>query len=391
MNNNSVKKNKTAKSRRRPALALLLVLFIAAAFFLMSDIGFVKNARDSLMGRLGYVSEEETDRQAEIVEQAEKEGHEQGDNEPVAAPLEDSGKYSGNNQNDADGDIDVREMLKDADDIDALDPENLPEYAGKRYLTINGNVPDFPEDVYKKAGLVKSGDKLTTQGNLFGTVDSNKLKPYEFYNDLDKHGRTQTAYGCIGRDTMPADGEERGDISSIHPSGWAKAQNWERCHLIAWSLSAENANPGNLITGTHYLNYDSMRPLEEETSHYIWSTGNHVLYMSEPVYKGDELVARGVHMVARSVEDNGAGLSFNVYCFNVTPGAAIDYNTGIATTSEQAAQDARLYVINKRSKVFHYPSCDGAKEMSEHNREEVTATRKELTSQGYTPCGSCEP
>jgi DNA-entry nuclease len=96
-------------------------------------------------------------------------------------------------------------------------------------------------------------------------------------------------------------------------------------------------------------------------------------------------------MVARSVEDNGDGISFNVYCFNVTPGAEIDYNTGIVTTGEQAKQDARLYVINKRSKVFHYPSCDGAKEMSKYNREEVTATRSELTSQGYTPCGSCEP
>ena len=213
----------------------------------------------------------------------------------------------------------------------------------------------------------------------------------QFYNDLDKLGRTQVAFGCLGRETMPEENEDRGDISSIHPSGWAKAQSWERCHLIAWSLSAENANPGNLITGTHYLNYDSMRPLEEETMQYIYNTGNHVLYMSEPIYKGDELVARGVHMVARSVEDNGDGLSFNVYCFNVTPGAEIDYNTGIVTTGEQAKQDARLYVINKRSKVFHYPSCDGAKEMSKYNREEVTATRSELTSQGYTPCGSCEP
>ena len=96
-------------------------------------------------------------------------------------------------------------------------------------------------------------------------------------------------------------------------------------------------------------------------------------------------------MVARSVEDNGAGLSFNVYCFNVTPGAEIDYNTGIVTTAEQASQDPRLYVVNTRSGVFHYPSCDGAKEISGKNREEVTATRVELTSQGYTPCGACEP
>lgn len=358
MNQKNVKKNNKAKSRPRPALALLLVLLIAAAFFLLSDIGFVKSARDALMGRLGYVSEDTNTAKNES-------------DEPTAP-----------------------ESVKPKSDKKTTASEAVgeyPAYTGEHYAEINGNVPDFPEEVYKKAGLEKSGDKLTTQGNLFGTVDSNKLTSYEFYNELDKLGRTQAAYGCIGRDTMPAEGEERGDISSIHPSGWAKAQNWERCHLIAWSLSAENANPGNLITGTHYLNYDSMRPLEEETSHYIWSTGNHVLYMVEPVYKGDELVARGVHMMARSVEDNGAGVSFNVYCFNVMPGAEIDYNTGIVTTGEQAAQDARLYIINKRSKVFHYPSCDGAKEISDHNREEVTATRLELTSQGYTPCGSCEP
>jgi DNA-entry nuclease len=95
--------------------------------------------------------------------------------------------------------------------------------------------------------------------------------------------------------------------------------------------------------------------------------------------------------VAKSVEDGGKGISFNVYCFNVTPGAEIDYNTGIVTTAEQAKQDARVYIINERSGVFHYPTCDGVKEMSEHNKKEVTATRKELTDQGYTPCGACEP
>ena len=116
-----------------------------------------------------------------------------------------------------------------------------------------------------------------------------------------------------------------------------------------------------------------------------------MLYMAKPWFSGDELVARGVQIIARSVEDDGRGISCNVYCFNVTPDASIDYKTGIVTTKEQAAQEPRLYVINKRSRVFHYPSCDGAKSMSPHNREEVTATRVELTSQGYIPCGYCEP
>ena len=134
-----------------------------------------------------------------------------------------------------------------------------------------------------------------------------------------------------------------------------------------------------------------MRPIEEEVEHYIWNTGNHVLYMSKPLYNGDEMIPRGVQMTAWSCEDHGEGIAFNIYCFNVTPGAEINYVNGIVTTAEQAAQEARLYVVNKRSGVFHYPSCDGAKSIYKKNRMEVTATRKELTDQGYIPCGYCEP
>ena len=332
--------NKDSRSRQRPALALLLALLLALAFFVMSDVPFVKGVRDSLMQKPGY----------EAVDQG-------GD--------EDSG---------------------------VSDPgDGLPEWNGEHYVKLSGGVPEFPDDVYERAGLIKDGDSWKTKGTLLGTIDSNKLTPYEYYGSLDELGRCTEAYGCLGEETMPEEGQERGDISSIHPSGWAKAQNWERCHLIAWALSAENANPSNLITGTHYLNYDGMRPLEEEVEHYIWNTGNHVLYYVKPWFSGNELVARGVQMTAWSVEDKGEGISFNVYCFNVTPNAEIDYKTGIVTTEEQAEQAARTYVINTRSGVFHYPTCDGAREMSERNRKEVTATRKELTAQGYTPCGSCEP
>ena len=345
------KKDTKDKSRRSPALALLLVLLIAGAFFVMSDVPFVKSARDALMEKLGY------------------ESIEPGGGEGPGDPGTGSG-YDGSGP---------------------LDAASLPEWNGSYYIKVNGNVPEFPDDVYERAGLVKDGDDWKTPGNLFGTVDSNKLTPYEYYGSLDSLGRCTYAYGCLGEETMPEEGIERGDISSVHPSGWAKAQNWERCHLIAWALSAENANPSNLITGTHYLNYDGMRPLEEEVEQYIWHTGNHVLYMAKPWFKDDELVARGVQLTAWSVEDKGEGISFNVYCFNVTPNAEIDYRTGIVTTDEQAAQEARVYVINTRSKVFHYPTCDGVKEMSEYNKKVVTATRVELTEQGYTPCGYCEP
>ena len=355
--------NKKDKSRRSPALALLLVLLIAAAFFIMSDVPFIKSARDGLMQKLGY------------------EAVEPGGGEEPDDPVSIGGNDSGSGKKDKSGRV----------SLSGLEAGDLPEWDGNYYVKVDGSVPEFPDDVYERAGLVKDGDEWKTEGNLFGTVDSNKLTPYEYYGSLDDRGRCTCAYGLLGSETMPEEGTERGDISSVHPSGWAKAQNWERCHLIAWALSAENANPSNLITGTHYLNYDGMRPLEEEVEHYIWNTGNHVLYMAKPWFKGDELVARGVQMTAWSVEDKGEGISFNVYCFNVTPDAEIDYKTGIVTTGEQAAQEARLYVINKRSRVFHYPTCEGAQSMSPHNREEVTATRKELTSQGYTPCGACEP
>ncbi len=339
--NSETNNNNYSKSRRSPALALLLVLMLAGAFFFMSDVSFVKSARDALMQKIGYVAVDSEDGQG-------------GDDETG----------QGNKR------------TASAEDFDPA-AGALPEWEGDHYVQVNGGVPEFPDEVYERAGLSTDG--------------SGNLNTYEYYGSLDDLGRCTYAYGCLGDETMPPEGQERGDISSVHPSGWAKAQNWERCHLIAWALSDENANPSNLITGTHYLNNDSMRPLEEEVEHYIWNTGNHVLYMVKPFFKGDELVARGVQMTAKSVEDKGRGVSFNVYCFNVTPGAEIDYKTGIVTTEEQAAQDARVYVINTRSGVFHYPTCDGVKEMSEKNKETVTATRSELTSQGYTPCGYCEP
>lgn len=361
------KKNTDKKSRRWPALALLLLILLLF-FFVTAKTGPIKDARDALKGRLTQLSgESSTNSEAD---------------EPASDDVSDQSVSESKDKSDSEGGVSRYK---------SVDPDNLPEYDGNHYAEINGGEPEFSDGVYEKAGLIRDGEKWKTKGSLLGTIDSDKITAYEHYDKLDKLGRCGAAYGCLGRETMPEEGAERGDISSVHPSGWARGQNWERCHLIAWSLSAENDNEGNLITGTHYLNYDGMRPFEEETSHYIRRTGNHVLYMAGPVYKGDEPVPRGIHMVCRSVEDNGEGLSFNVYCFNVTPGAEIDYRTGVVTTREQAEQGPRLYVINKRSGIFHYPSCDGAREISGHNREEVTATRRELTAQGYMPCGSCEP
>jgi len=325
-------KNKNG-SRLRPALTLLLIIALGVMLYALSN----PDALSKLRGGTSGETAQETDN---------------------AAASDDEG----------------------ASYVASIDTSDLPEYDGNHYVYVNDNVPEFPDEVYESAGITVSGGKVSGDPQTFET-----------YGELDKHGRCTYAYGCLGEETMPAEGEERGDISSIRPSGWKAGQEWERCHLIAWALSAENANEQNLITGTHYLNYEGMRPLEEEAEHYIWDTGNHVLYMSEPVFYGKESVARGVHMMAYSVEDGGKGLSFNVYCFNVTPGATIDYSTGIVTTGEQAAQDARLYVLNTRSGVFHYPTCEGAQSISDRNREEVTATRTEMIEQGYTPCGYCQP
>ena len=350
MNKESSKQKNPNKSRLLSAL--VIVILLAAVFFMVSDAPFIKGARDTLMRSFGY----------EAID--ENEGSEQGEaKDNGGGTIESAGKDNIGGE------------------VASLDVGALPEFNGEHYVKVNGNMPEFPDEVYERASLVNEGDR----------INAKSLTPYEYYGSLDDLDRCTYACGCLGEETMPAEGQDRGDISSVHPSGWAKAQNWERCHLIAWALSAENANPSNLITGTHYLNYDGMRPLEEEVEHYIWNTGNHVLYYVKPYFSGDELVARGVQMTAKSVEDNGKGISFNVYCFNVTPGAEIDYKTGIVTTEEQAAQDARTYIINTRSGVFHYPSCDGVKEMSEHNKKQVTATRSELTAQGYTPCGYCEP
>ena len=257
---------------------------------------------------------------------------------------------------------------------------NLPEFRGKNYAELNNNVPSFTDDELKAA-----------------------LESYEKYGELDKYGRCTAAVASLSKDTMPAEEEDRGDISEIHPSGWRRNQGWERMHLIAWNLSAENANKKNLVTGTHYCNYDGMRPLEIKVADYILDTGNHVLYRVTPVYKGKDLIPYGIQMEAQSIEDEGRGIKFNVFVFNVTPGKNIDYVSGVVTDAatgemeegteivEERTVEPREYVVNKRSMVFHYPSCEGAKQASSYNKETVTATRQELIDQGYEPCSRCEP
>ena len=231
---------------------------------------------------------------------------------------------------------------------------------------------------------------------------------YEEYAPLDELGRCGTATAVVGPETMPEEGEERGSIGMVKPSGWQTARYddlvegrylYNRCHLIGWQLTAENANEENLVTGTRYMNTEGMLPFENEVADYVDRTGGRVLYRVEPVFVGDELVCRGVHMEARSLDDAGMGVAFNVFCYNVQPGVGIDYATGESWREESAApqepqterQEERTYVLNTNTRKFHYPECSSVDRMSEKNKQTVTDTRDDVIAQGYDPCGNCNP
>lgn len=186
---------------------------------------------------------------------------------------------------------------------------SVPAYSGEPYTVINDNVPYF-------------------------IVDDLTVESFETYSDLDDLGRCGVAYALIGQETMPT--ENRGDISSIKPTGWVQNKYdfvdgkslYNRCHLIGFQLAGENANPLNLVTGTRYLNVTGMLPYENMVADYVKETDGHVLYRVTPIFEGDELVCRGVLMEAESVEDTGDSVEYNVYIYNVQPGVEIDYATG---------------------------------------------------------------
>lgn len=200
----------------------------------------------------------------------------------------------------------------------------IPAYNGKAYVAVNNNEPFFTDS-----------DMTTTA--------------FENYSDLDSLGRCGVAYANICRDIMPT--EERGKIGMIKPSGWHTVKYdvikdrylYNRCHLIGYQLAGENANPKNLITGTRYLNVEGMLPFENLVADYVNNTDNHVLYRVTPMFSSSNLVANGVLIEAKSVEDNGGGILFNVYCYNVQPGVGINYENGDSwldgtTPQEQSAQ-----------------------------------------------------
>ena len=273
-----------------------------------------------------------------------------------------------------------------AEQAPSLSLEDVPAFSGEPYVELNGNQPDFSQEE--------------------GTDQS-----YETYSPLDSLGRCGTAQACVGVDIMPT--QERGDIGQVKPTGWHTVKYdqvdgkylYNRCHLIGYQLTGENANEKNLITGTRYLNMEGMLPFENLVADYVKETENHVLYRVTPIFQGDDLLARGVQMEAWSVEDQGDGVCFNVYCYNSQPGITIDYATGESWLEEDAnsssgqgegsqsasPEEEGTYVLNTSSKKFHLPDCSGVSSMSPANRQDYTGSRQALLSQGYSPCGTCKP
>ena len=340
---------------------------------------------------------------------------------------------------------------------DRFSIKEVPKYNGKSSVAVHGNKPYFT-----------SREKQNTN-------------TFESYHKLDKLGRCGVAYANVSKDTMPT--EARGEIGQIRPSGWHTVKYtgvvdgnylYNRCHLIAYCLTAENANKKNLITGTRYLNVEGMLPFENLVADYIKETGNHVLYRVTPIFAANDLVTRGVQMEAESIEDGGQAVRFNVFVYNVEPGVEIDYvtgkswessdvphvatggeatTTGAGTTPNATGKEAnnasakssngnacsertnnttpkgntensqtnqannatgssdatnpsngagseedsatsygsQEYVLNTKSMKFHRPTCSSVDDIADSNKQEATATRDELISEGYSPCKQCNP
>lgn len=284
------------------------------------------------------------------------------------------------------------ENLEAVQSVNSL--EEVPEFNGTPYVELNDNQPEFDEY------------ELTSE-------------TFEEYSNLDNLGRCGAAQACVGEETMPV--QERESISEVKPTGW-KNQKYEnidgeylynRCHLIGFQLTGENANEENLITGTRYMNTQGMLPFENMVAEYIHETGNHVMYRVTPVFEGDDLVASGVQMEAESVEDEGSGICFNVYVYNVQPSITINYSTGDnwETITEEGtdelseydrtgqlknpegnwAEQEQTYIINENTRKIHKPDCSSVDRIAEKNKKKVIQRRSVLIEEGYEPCGKCKP
>ena len=253
--------------------------------------------------------------------------------------------------------------------------DEIPAYSGEAFVILENNVPAFQEKDYV-------------------------TESYEFYDDLDAMNRCTYTMACIGPDLMPT--EDRGNIGMVRPTGWVTAKYdfvdgkylYNRCHLIGFQLTGENANERNLITGTRYMNVEGMLPFENMVADYIKETGSHVLYRVVPIFEGDNLLASGVTMEAWSVEDSGEGICFHVYVYNVQPGVEIDYATGESWLAEPVVgegEEIMIYVVNTGSGKFHDGSCPQAVSIKSENKESFETTRSQMLAWNFEPAGCCKP
>ena len=339
----------------------------------------------------------------------------------------DNAAGSGSSISSSDGSAGTYGDLGDARSAQATIAD-IPAYTGALCIDINHGMPGF-----------------TAQDEAHGT--------FMQFSDLDFEGRCGTAFARIGPDTVS--NEKRGDISQVHPSGWVQRKYsfvddgmlYNRSHLIAHQLCGENANEKNLITGTRTFNAVGMLYYEELVGDYVRSTGNHVLYRVTPLFAANDLVARGVQMEAKSVEDNGEAIQFNVFVYNVEPGVAIDYvtgeswessetpqvtskgsatittaaaaradkaaagrsagsgsgtgssgsnagdghGTGSNSSNNQGTSEQQDYILNVKNKKFHKPDCSAASDISNANKQDFSGTRDQLIARCYSPCGICKP
>ena len=244
--------------------------------------------------------------------------------------------------------------------------DEVPVYSGDPYVVINDNEPSF------------SSEELESDS-------------FESYGELDDLGRCTIAFANLSKELMPQG--ERGSIGQVKPSGWQTVRYdsvdgkylYNRCHLIGWQLSGENANERNLITGTRYMNTEGMLPFENMVADHIKETDGHVLYRVTPIFVEDELVARGVQMEAYSIEDAGASICFNVFVYNVQPGIEIDYSDGSSRLSETVDESQEDGVIrgNSRSKIYHCPGQAAYEDMADSRYLVLFDSEEEAIAAGY--------
>ncbi len=373
----------------KPVL-LTIIFLIAVSLVPQSDIAPLPNDSDITQSENGENTAEEPVTPDASESNAEKNEGNTSESQQTTAETESSKDTENTTPSISDTSTDL-----------SFDLGNIPEYNGTPFYAVNGGTPYFTEEELK-------------------------TKSFEIYSDLDSLGRCGVAVASVGRDIMPT--EERESIGQVKPTGWHTVKYdcvdgkylYNRCHLIGFQLTGENANEKNLITGTRYMNVDGMLPFENMVADYVKETSNHVMYRVTPVYAENELLSRGVLMEAYSVEDKGEGICFNVFVYNIQPGIVINYSDGSSyekntssetktpdttheTTTEKAPvteavttegyenKNELTYILNTKTKKFHYRECSSVKKIADKNKQEYTGSRDELIDMGYTPCGNCDP